>query len=747
MKFQRTANSVLTVCLSPGDNPRPLRMLQLLASAMGIPLTTTLYSLPCNPTGIPPLALAANISPPQFNSYYLPFGGTRPQPQTIAIYPESLMAPDVDFTVSFSTNSGGNWLSVTPASGTTCNVDVDCSAAPTLTVSANPAGLAVGTYQGVITITPQATKFQPAGPPVEVAVGLTITDAPIANQIVSGVSFQGGLNSQTFSITPDQLAGPFTVNVLTDSGGNWLSATPTSGTTPAQITVSATPGSLGPGIYAGLVTVQGANGGVFAIPATLSVPGAQLVAGSGSTNFVMGPGDPPPAPQTITIANPCLEICPPGSTPNTLPFTATVATHSGGDWLSVTTAAGWSSVTLSVNPAGLAPGIYTGVVTLTPSQASSNQASSSQGAATQIPVTLNIWTGPSPALVASPPIINVSASPFSTVPVSGSIQVQAGYREANLSSKATTSNGGNWLTVHSTVPTPGIAEFSIDASQLAAGVYKGDIIFSAAGQTLDVPVTLTVAPPQPNPDVAAPAIGTILNAASGTPGGLSPGGIISIHGFGFSGPSQTGGGVLLRRQVSSTVPTEIGGVELLINGQPAPLLDAGPWQVNAIVPYEVAGKNTATAQLIDVAPSPVWSIPIVQAAPGIFTRDSTGAGEAAVLNQDNSVNGPSNPAARGSVIQIFATGIPVQGAVTGSITPGPLNNATPAVSVFAGGASEASGGIPADVLYAGPAPGEVAGLVQINAVIPANAPTGPAVPLVFAAGGQQSQTTATIAIQ
>jgi uncharacterized protein (TIGR03437 family) len=74
--------------------------------------------------------------------------------------------------------------------------------------------------------------------------------------------------------------------------------------------------------------------------------------------------------------------------------------------------------------------------------------------------------------------------------------------------------------------------------------------------------------------------------------------------------------------------------------------------------------------------SQVWSLPVAPAAPGIFTQDSTGAGQAAVLNQNNSMNGPSQPAAGGSVIQIFATGIPVAGAITGSITPAPAPGST-----------------------------------------------------------------------
>ena len=142
-------------------------------------------------------------------------------------------------------------------------------------------------------------------------------------------------------------------------------------------------------------------------------------------------------------------------------------------------------------------------------------------------------------------------------------------------------------------------------------------------------------------------------------------------------------------------------------------------------------------------------MPVAPAAPDIFTLDSTGAGQAAVLNQDNSANGPTQPAVRGSVIQIFATGIAVAGAVTGSVTLAAAPGSTDAVSV-------AIGGTAARIIYAGPAPGEVAGVIQVNAVVPDIAPTGPAVPIVLSVSPPQgplqpiiyaSQAGATIAVQ
>ena len=120
-----------------------------------------------------------------------------------------------------------------------------------------------------------------------------------------------------------------------------------------------------------------------------------------------------------------------------------------------------------------------------------------------------------------------------------------------------------------------------------------------------------------------------------------------------------------------------------------------------------------------------------------------GQGQAAVLNQDNSQNFGTIPAARGSVIQIYATG---GGETTPSLLPGEaaaasgnplvLTNAQPTVTM---------GGQQATVQFSGMAPGYV-GLWQINAQIPQTVTPGNAVPLVVTAGGATSNTV-TIAVQ
>jgi len=133
----------------------------------------------------------------------------------------------------------------------------------------------------------------------------------------------------------------------------------------------------------------------------------------------------------------------------------------------------------------------------------------------------------------------------------------------------------------------------------------------------------------------------------------------------------------------------------------------------------------------------------VASAPGIFTLPMNGQGQGAVLNQDNTVNFGTNPARRGSVIQIFATGA---GETTPALAAGEaapaggnplvLTKVQPTVTI---------GGKNAKVQFSGMAPGFV-GLWQINAEVPADVTPGMALPLVITAAGAQSNTV-TIAVQ
>jgi uncharacterized protein (TIGR03437 family) len=278
------------------------------------------------------------------------------------------------------------------------------------------------------------------------------------------------------------------------------------------------------------------------------------------------------------------------------------------------------------------------------------------------------------------------------------------------------------------------AVLRVQTSAPLPGTYYGTLAVKWDGGSAMVPITFNATP---NPALP-PVIATVANAASQLPGALAPGEVISILGMGIGGAPCT-----LELDASGRVKTELGGTQVLIGGRPAPLIYTSASQVNAIVPYEIAADSTASIQVIsNGVQSVAWALSIASSAPGVFTSSASGIGQAAVVNQDNSINGASNPAKRGEVIQIYATGEgqTVPGNATGSIVGSPGNTTLLPVSV-------SIGGVDSPVLYHGSAPGEIAGVLQVNAVVPSEVAPGLAVPIQIKVGDRQSQEAVTIAVK
>jgi uncharacterized protein (TIGR03437 family) len=194
----------------------------------------------------------------------------------------------------------------------------------------------------------------------------------------------------------------------------------------------------------------------------------------------------------------------------------------------------------------------------------------------------------------------------------------------------------------------------------------------------------------------------ISSAASGNPGAIAPGAIVSIYGQGLATTTTLAPGYPLPGAT-------VGGASVTMNGWPAPIFFASPTQLNVQVPFEVSGAATVSV-LVNGAPVNSGNITVQAAGPGIF---QIGQGRAAALNQDNSVNSSTNSAAAGSTLSLYATGL---GAVVPAVATGaaaganPLSNSKLRVTATIGGQS-------ATVQYAGIAPG-YAGLDQVNVVVP-----------------------------
>jgi uncharacterized protein (TIGR03437 family) len=256
-------------------------------------------------------------------------------------------------------------------------------------------------------------------------------------------------------------------------------------------------------------------------------------------------------------------------------------------------------------------------------------------------------------------------------------------------------------------------------------------------------MTLLVIPQAQNAKtVPQPVVSKVTNAASYDTTAFSPGEMVAIFGQGL-GPST---GLNLQLDSNGLLTTSLGGTQVFVNGNPAPLVYAAAQQVNAIVPYESAQAQTANMVVVYQGnASTAFPIAISAARPGIFTGNSSGSGQGAILNQDYSVNGPAHPAQRGQYVTIYATG---EGVTTPPGMDGRVSDTagTPLPKAVAA-CSATIGGQPATVDYCGEAPNFTAGFLQVNALVPGTVAPGSAVPVTITVGGVTSQSGVTLVVQ
>jgi uncharacterized protein (TIGR03437 family) len=296
------------------------------------------------------------------------------------------------------------------------------------------------------------------------------------------------------------------------------------------------------------------------------------------------------------------------------------------------------------------------------------------------------------------------------------------------------------------IPAGAAQVWRYSSANLGAIVRQSDINANSSGLSATFPaqsITLLVIPQaQSAMPVPQPVVNAVTGGASYDTTAVSPGEIVAIWGTGL-GPA---GGANLTLDSNGLVETALGATQVFINGNPAALIYAGAGQVNAVVPYEVASSTKATVVVVYQGnPSAPFAIPIAATRPGIFTHSGGGTGQGAVLNQDQSVNSISSPAARGSWISIYATG---EGITTPPGVDGRVSayNGTPLPKAQAN-CSATIGGQTASVNYCGEAPYFTAGVLQVNAQVPESINPGSSVPVTITVGGVTSQSNVTIAVQ
>jgi len=225
-------------------------------------------------------------------------------------------------------------------------------------------------------------------------------------------------------------------------------------------------------------------------------------------------------------------------------------------------------------------------------------------------------------------------------------------------------------------------------------------------------------PPQPAPSRATP----VVNSASYA-GPAAPGAMVTVFGQNLASGVASATAVPLA--------TSLAGATVLINGSPAPMLYASSSQINFQMPLVGPGTASMSVERDGSGSAPV-GIVVAPSVPGIF---AFGENQGVIQNEDYTLNNPGNPARPGTPIIIWATG---QGDVTPSVPAGQAAPANP-LSYTISAPTATIGGLPAQVLFSGLAPGFV-GFWQINAIVPANAPAGDDIPVQVVINGAASNT-------
>ena len=227
----------------------------------------------------------------------------------------------------------------------------------------------------------------------------------------------------------------------------------------------------------------------------------------------------------------------------------------------------------------------------------------------------------------------------------------------------------------------------------------------------------------------------VVNAAS-FDARLAPGSIAAV----FAGRLASGEG----RAEALPLPTSLAGLQVLIDGEPAPLYFAGPEQANLLIPLTAAGEIEIAASDGCATSSPV-RVQLAPAAPALFTVEQTGTGQAAALIAGSGQLAgafPGRPVRRGEVLELYLAGL---GAVLNAPDPGAAGPSSPLARTLSLPIVRL-GGVQADVLFSGLAPG-LAGVYQVNVRVSDSVPSGGAVSLTVEMLGAVSQAGVTVGIE
>jgi glucose/arabinose dehydrogenase len=608
-----------------------------------------------NPAQAEPPTLA--VSPASL-AFAAVAGGPNPAAKTISVTNAG------DGSLSFTASDDAAWLSLSPASG---------SAPRDLSVTVNASGLSAGTYTATVTVS------GPGGPKTVPVTLIVNPPAPPALATSPGsLSFSavaGGADPPTQPVSVSNTGGGTLTYTVADDAA-WLSASPSGGTAPATVNVSANPAGLAAGTYTATLTVDaaGATGAPKTIPVTFTVspaptPGSTLmgteVVGTNVSSAPAGAAETYQSTATTDGLASKLRVYVDGGTsagqlvaglyadsgnaPTALLSSGRLTTVTPGAWNEVTLDQGvalnagtryWFAI---LNPTGSGgtlrwrdrAGGSGGLERTSAGRTLANLPAtwSTLGAYTDGPISMNaISTGPPPppALAVTPSSLSFASTAGAASPAAKSVAVS----NAGGGSLTYTANDDRpWLFV---APSGGSAPadvvVSVDTAGLPAGTHTGTVTVDAgdvSGSPKTIPVTLTLAEPAP-PTLAVSPAALSFSASQG--GATPPTQSFSVANTGSGTLSYTtasNAAWLSASPAGGTAPASVN-----VTASPGGLTAGTYTGTITVTAAGASGSPKSVAVTLTVA-SPVtglvgaWGF---DEAAGTTTADASGNGNAGTLN-------------------------------------------------------------------------------------------------------------------
>jgi uncharacterized protein (TIGR03437 family) len=523
------------------------------------------------------------------------------------------------------------------------------------------------------------------------------TSAPRLNLVQTSlaVSVAAQTNNYTYTVYTFNIGGG-ALNLTATSSVPWM--VPTVGSVTLcglrggcyPVSIEFQTGTLAAGTYTGVITFNDPN--AIDSPQYLTV-----------TAYVGGD-----VPSTLSF-----NVAPGESTSVTFDTNGPVkASVSGASWLTTATTAnvangGFITTITATAGSSMAAQTYTGTVTVSGSSFAPDNK--------PIAVSLNVTT--QPIAQASSTALSFNIAQGAQSQTQNVAVTNAGQGTLTVSGvTATAASSGTWLTA-STVS--GGISVTANPSGLSPNTYTGTVTVAsnAVDNSIVIPVQLVIVaqgPPQ------ASAGGVVNNGtfAGGDP--LAPGDIAAVFGsqFTFDAPMSAS---------SLPLQTTLDNVQVLVNGEAAPVYYVSEGQINFEVPIDASTANNGNGTVQVVRNGTMGNLVYVDINAQVPRFILYDGGYGIMTTPTGALTGtPANPVKVGDTIVIYAIGL---GATSPSVPNGTASPTSPLATVPGktqvcfGPITEFSQPLCATPAFVGLTPNFV-GLYQINVTIPAGVKSG-----------------------